>query len=108
MKAKALRLAYAFFGAVLVNLMSAALAPSLAAAAPPEGHGGGEASLVLPDLGSVTFLGGIPGSRLLLGGLVVCLAGLVFGLIIFQQIRGLAVHRTMREISELIYETCKT
>ncbi len=71
-------------------------------------HGGGEASLVLPDLGSVNFLGGIAGDRLLLGGLLVCLLGLAFGLVIYRQLRNLPVHRAMREISELIYETCKT
>ncbi len=70
-------------------------------------RGGGEASLVLPDLGSVAFLG-TPGDRLLLGGFVVCIAGMVFGLIIYQQLRKLPVHKAMREISELIYETCKT
>jgi K(+)-stimulated pyrophosphate-energized sodium pump len=103
---KARRLPYAVLGAVLLNLLLSA--SSALAASPAEGHGGGEASLVLPDLGSATFLGGIPGNRLLLGGLLVCLAGLVFGLIIYQQIKRLAVHRSMQEISELIYETCKT
>ncbi|HET6150543.1 MAG TPA: sodium-translocating pyrophosphatase [Polyangia bacterium] len=71
-------------------------------------HGGGEAALVLPDMGSITFLGGIPGSTLLTGGIVVCLLGLVFGLVIYTQMKNLPVHRSMREISELIYETCKT
>jgi K(+)-stimulated pyrophosphate-energized sodium pump len=66
-----------------------------------------EASLVLPDLGTVSFLG-MPGSRLLLVGILVCLAGMVFGLVIYQQLKRLAVHRSMKEISELIYETCKT
>jgi K(+)-stimulated pyrophosphate-energized sodium pump len=102
---KATRLPYAVLGAVLLNLVFSL--PSALAAA-PEGSGGGEASLVLPDLGSATFLGGIPGNRLLLGGLLVCLAGLVFGLIVYQQIKRMAVHRSMQEISELIYETCKT
>jgi K(+)-stimulated pyrophosphate-energized sodium pump len=68
---------------------------------------GGEASLVLPDLGTVSFFG-VPGDRLLLGGILVCLAGMVFGLVIYQQLRRLPVHRVMQEISELIYETCKT
>lgn len=70
-------------------------------------HGGGEANLVLPNLGSVSFLG-VPGDRLLLIGLLVCLGGLAFGLVIYQQLKTLPVHRSMREISELIYETCKT
>jgi K(+)-stimulated pyrophosphate-energized sodium pump len=67
-----------------------------------------EADLVLPDLHSVTFLGGIPGSTLLLWGLAVCLFGMVFGAIQYMSIRKLPVHSAMKEISELIYETCKT
>ena len=69
---------------------------------------GGEANLKLPDLGSVSFLGGISGHNLLLGGLVVSALGLVFGLIIYVRLRNLPVHSSMREVSELIYETCKT
>ncbi|MEK6337423.1 MAG: sodium-translocating pyrophosphatase [Acidobacteriota bacterium] len=68
---------------------------------------GGEAALKLPDLSAVTFLG-IDGHRLLLGGLLVCFLGLLFGLAIYIQLKNLPVHRSMREISELIYETCKT
>src|SRR5919108_2318687 len=70
--------------------------------------GGGEASLVLPDLNTATFLGGIGGRGLLLWGLVICALGLAFGLATYMQLRNLPVHRAMREISELIYETCKT
>ena len=66
-----------------------------------------EAELKLPDLGSVAFHG-INGRNLLLGGLLVCLVGLVFGLVIYTQLKNLPVHRSMLEISELIYETCKT
>ena len=55
-----------------------------------------------------TFLGGINGHNLLLGGLVVSALGLVFGLIIFVRLRNMPVHDSMREVSELIYETCKT
>ena len=51
---------------------------------------------------------GVNGRTLLLGGLVVCVLGLVFGLVIFRRIEALPVHSSMREISELIYETCKT
>ena len=43
-----------------------------------------------------------------MGGLVVSLLGLVFGLVIYTQLKNLPVHRSMLEISELIYETCKT
>ncbi len=71
-------------------------------------HTGGEANLVLPDLSQVTFFGGMDGHTLLLTGLVVCILGLVFGLAIYMNLKKLPVHRAMREISELIYETCKT
>jgi K(+)-stimulated pyrophosphate-energized sodium pump len=67
----------------------------------------GEAALNLPDLSSVTFMG-IDGHRLLLVGLLFCFLGLMFGLVIYIQLKNLPVHRAMREISELIYETCKT
>jgi K(+)-stimulated pyrophosphate-energized sodium pump len=70
-------------------------------------RGGGEANLVIPDLSRATFLG-IPGDTLLLSGLLVCALGLLFGLVIYSQLKRMAVHESMREISELIYETCKT
>ena len=70
------------------------------------GHGG-EASLVLPDLGSVTFMG-MKGSTLLLAGIVVSVLGLIFGLVVSRRLEKLPVHRSMRDISELIYATCKT
>jgi K(+)-stimulated pyrophosphate-energized sodium pump len=66
-----------------------------------------EAEMILPDLNSVSFLG-YPGRTLLMAGLGVCLLGFFFGLIIYAQVKRLPVHRAMREISELIYETCKT
>ncbi len=72
-----------------------------------EAPGGGEASLVLPDLGAVTVMGGASGRTLLLVGLVVCLLGLGFGALAYRQLKALPVHASMREISELIYSTCK-
>ena len=66
-----------------------------------------EAELILPDMSSVTFLG-IKGSSLLIGGLVVCILGMVFGMWQYAQLRDLPVHKSMREVSELIFETCKT
>jgi K(+)-stimulated pyrophosphate-energized sodium pump len=68
---------------------------------------GGEANLELPLLSSQKFLG-LDGHTLLLIGLGVCVLGLLFGMVIFVQLKNLPVHRSMREISELIYETCKT
>ena len=70
-------------------------------------RGGGEANLVLPDLSQVQFRG-INGRSLLMGGLVVCALGLLFGLMTFTTLKNLPVHSSMREVSELIYETCKT
>ena len=70
---------------------------------------GGEASLKLPDLSSVSFLNGaIDGHNLLLIGILFCIFGLGFGMVIYLRLKNLPVHRSMREISELIYETCKT
>ena len=69
---------------------------------------GGEANLIIPDLSQVSFLGGIHGRSLLLGGLVICALGLLFGLVFYGQLKRMAVHESMREVSELIYETCKT
>ena len=63
---------------------------------------------MLPDLDQATFFGGIGGRTLLMGGLVVCALGLVFGLAMYMHLRNLPVHASMLEISELIYETCKT
>jgi len=77
-------------------------------AAQPPHQGGGEASLVLPDLNQATFLFGLGGRTLLMVGLLVSALGFVFGLVIFMRLRDMPVHKAMREVSELIYETCKT
>jgi K(+)-stimulated pyrophosphate-energized sodium pump len=93
---------------VLPGTAAAVQPPEPAAVAQaPAPHTGGEANLVLPDLGQVDFQG-INGRTLLMGGLGVCVLGLAFGLVIFNQLKNLPVHRSMLEISELIYETCKT
>src|ERR1017187_1582445 len=74
---------------------------------PAESSPAGEANLVLPDLSSVYFIG-MTGHNLLMIGLIFCALGLTFGLLILRRLKNMAVHRSMREISELIYETCKT
>jgi K(+)-stimulated pyrophosphate-energized sodium pump len=86
---------------------AAALLTLLGAASALADETGGEASLKLPDLSQVTFLG-IDGHKLLLFGIVICIFGLGFGLAIYSRLKNLPVHKSMREISELIYETCKT
>jgi K(+)-stimulated pyrophosphate-energized sodium pump len=92
----------------IISVLFAIVAFSVAApSAFAQSHGGGEAALKLPDLSSVSFRG-IDGHRLLLIGIVFCFLGLLFGLWIYIQLKNLPVHRSMREISELIYETCKT
>jgi K(+)-stimulated pyrophosphate-energized sodium pump len=85
----------------------AAVAPVFAQRAETAQHSG-EVDLVVPDLSQPTFLNGISGPTLLSGGLVVAALGLVFGLIIYRRLKNLPVHSSMLEVSELIYETCKT
>src|ERR1700758_2818706 len=92
---------FARLGAVAVAILGSAVA-SFA-----QESGGGEANLKLPDLSQVNFLG-MDGHKLLMFGLVFCVFGLLFGLTIYTRLKNMPVHRSMREISELIYETCKT
>ncbi len=92
---------FAKFGA------AAAVLTLLGAASAFADEAGGEANLRLPDLSQVTFLG-IDGHKLLLFGIVICIFGLGFGLAIYSRLKNLPVHKSMRDISELIYETCKT
>jgi K(+)-stimulated pyrophosphate-energized sodium pump len=66
-----------------------------------------EADLILPDLKTGDFFG-TTGHNLLLWGLAICAFGIVFGFTQFVQIRRLPVHSAMKDVSELIYETCKT
>jgi K(+)-stimulated pyrophosphate-energized sodium pump len=89
----------------LAALVAVCAAPALAQQT-PEGSTG-EANLQLPDLSQVKFLG-VNGHQLLLFGILFCFFGLIFGLTIYVRLKNLPVHRAMREISELIYETCKT
>jgi K(+)-stimulated pyrophosphate-energized sodium pump len=91
----------------LLALLLSTFAPTIAYAQPEHTGGGGEANLVLPDLTTVNFFG-MNGHALLTIGLLFCAGGLLFGLAIYVQLKNLPVHRTMREMSELIYETCKT
>jgi K(+)-stimulated pyrophosphate-energized sodium pump len=113
-RTSALALAVLLCGAALAlpQAVQAAQADQLETARQPERpaaapHQGGEANLVLPDLSIVSF-GDVNGRTLLMGGLAVCALGLLFGLLTFTQLKNLPVHASMREVSELIYETCKT
>jgi K(+)-stimulated pyrophosphate-energized sodium pump len=94
--------------AVACLAVGAASVSAADAAGEPARHaGGGEAQLKVPDLSGAQFLG-VNGRTLLTLGLGVCVLGLLFGLVIYGQLKRLPVHESMREISELIYETCKT
>ncbi|HEY7115783.1 MAG TPA: sodium-translocating pyrophosphatase, partial [Tepidisphaeraceae bacterium] len=96
--------------AVVANVLIAA---PLAFLAPVVAHAS-DADLRLPDLNSVRFFagpdgtGGIGGHTLLTWGLVICVAGLLFGLYYYRRLKRLPVHRSMLDVSELIYATCKT
>ena len=91
------------FSALVFSFLMLAVSGALAQ---PE-QASGEANLKLPDLSSVTFLG-MDGHKLLSIGILFCIFGLGFGLAIYSRLKNLPVHRSMLEISELIYETCKT
>ena len=105
------RLAAPMLGLVLCSAILAMPRPALAAQAvqaqSAAAPAGGEANLIVPDLSTVEFHG-INGRSLLMSGLLICALGLLFGLMTFTQLKGLPVHASMLEVSELIYETCKT
>jgi len=97
------RLAWAALAALPLLLPSVALAQEGTATHVP----GGEVNIRLPSLAQGDFLG-LTGAQLLYGGLVVCALGLLFGLATYLQVRRLAVHRSMADVADLIYATCKT
>jgi K(+)-stimulated pyrophosphate-energized sodium pump len=91
------------FAAIAASFVALSVSGAFAQEAP-----GGEANLKLPDLSSVTFFHGWDGKFLLTIGILFCVFGLGFGLAIYSKLKALPVHKSMLEISELIYETCKT
>src|SRR5450631_195644 len=92
------------FAAIAASFVALSASSALAQSEPV----GGEANLKLPDLSSVTFFHGWDGKFLLTIGILFCIFGLGFGLAIYSKLKSLPVHKAMLEISELIYETCKT
>jgi K(+)-stimulated pyrophosphate-energized sodium pump len=91
--------------ATLVGWFALLSTPSLALAGEP--HKGGEANLILPDLASVQVLG-MSGHSLLLWGMLVAFLGLGFGIVQLIQVKNLPTHRSMADVSDIIWETCKT
>jgi K(+)-stimulated pyrophosphate-energized sodium pump len=105
---KGLRRLFTLLSMIAFNALGATAA---LAQAPTDGathQPGGEANLILPDLSKVNFFGGLNGHTLLLVGIVVSVLGLLFGLAIYSNLKKMPVHQAMRDVSELIYETCKT
>ena len=68
-----------------------------------------ELDLQIPVLDTSYQLFGNPvsGVALLLAGLGVCVLGMLFGLVMFNQVKGMPAHRSMLDVSNIIYETCK-
>jgi K(+)-stimulated pyrophosphate-energized sodium pump len=92
-----------------LGLLTLAVASLLCLAAPMAYAG--EADIKLPDLTKVNFTifgAEVSGVHLMYGGLVVCVLGLLFGLVQYKQVKGLAVHKSMADVSDTIWETCKT
>jgi K(+)-stimulated pyrophosphate-energized sodium pump len=91
----------------LIAMLAALMSPVLAAAQPAAEHRpGGEVNIQLPSLDQGDFLG-MTGHQILLSGLVVCVLGLLFGLWTYTAVKNLPVHKSMADVSALIYETCK-
>jgi len=90
-----------------ILIRSIAAAGALGAALIPSFASASEADIVLPNFRSVSFFG-IDGHNFLLWGILVCLSGMAFGFFMFARVKKLPVHKAMREVSELIYETAKT
>src|SRR5436190_3530105 len=70
----------------------------------------GEADIKIPDLSKVKFdgLNGISGLTLMYLGILICAVGAFFGLVQYKQTKALPVHDSMRNVSNIIWETCKT
>ena len=99
-------LATLVFGALLLGIAP----PRLARADESQPTaGGGEMNVHLPDLNDARFLGDrIGGKDMLYSGLIVSVLGIAFGMVVCLQVKRLPVHRSMLDVSELIYQTCKT
>jgi K(+)-stimulated pyrophosphate-energized sodium pump len=89
----------------------AATAAALAFAAAPSAALAGEADIKLPDLTKVSFQvfgATFSGVNLMYAGLAVCAIGLLFGWVQYRQVKAMPVHKTMGDVSDTIWETCKT
>src|SRR5262245_1528418 len=84
---------------VMAAALAASAAPALAS----------ESDIKIPDLKSVSFFNGaLSGNAILMIGLAVCALGVIYGWMQYVQTRNLAVHKSMGDVSQIIWETCKT
>ena len=92
------------------NRMSGAAAlAGLAALLAPASARASEANIKIPDLSTVSFMGGaLSGTAVLMIGLAVCVAGVLYGWLQYVQTKNLPVHASMSAVSQIIWETCKT
>ncbi len=68
-----------------------------------------EADIQLPDLSAVKFFNNsVSGTTLMMFGLVICVIGLIFALWQYIKTRNLPVHKSMSDVSAIIWETCKS
>src|SRR5262245_22643824 len=86
------------------------LMTGLAGTAAYASESSGESNIIIPPLDAVRFngLGGMSGAALMYGGLLICIIGAVFGLVQYKQTKALPVHKSMGDVSNTIWETCKT
>ena len=69
----------------------------------------GEADIKIPDLTQVAFIGGSLGGLTILNvGLLICVVGMIFGWFQYIQTKNLPSHQAMLDVSNTIWETCKT
>jgi K(+)-stimulated pyrophosphate-energized sodium pump len=102
---KSHRTPFAILSALLFGLLTVLVSSTALAQ-----EAGGEAALKVPALDNpaIASFFGMSGAKLLTMGLGVCALGMIFGLVIYMQLKNAPVHKSMLDISELIYETCKT
>jgi K(+)-stimulated pyrophosphate-energized sodium pump len=93
----------------MLPLWSLAVA-AVAAVISPASSLASELDLAIPVLDTTYNMFGsvVSGQTLLYAGLGVCVLGMAFGLLMFNQVKAMPAHKSMLDVSNIIYETCKT
>ncbi len=71
----------------------------------------GEADIVLPDLTTVSFNlfgSAVSGVGIMYFGIVICIVGLIFSVMQANQTKNMPAHKSMLDVSAIIWETCKS